>query len=131
DDPHRASADVDPTGDEHGRRDHREGLQGRQRQAFREQARPCEEITMPATATKNGVKMKTLKLLIDGQWVVSARGTTRHIVDPATEEVIADAYDASPLEVGQAVAAARKAFDSGVWSDKSPAERAGVILKWA
>ncbi|MBI3552748.1 MAG: gamma-aminobutyraldehyde dehydrogenase [Elusimicrobia bacterium] len=75
--------------------------------------------------------MKTVKMLIDGQWVVSARGTTRRILNPATEETIAEAYDASPLEVGQAVAAAKKAFDSGIWSGKSPAERAGLLLKWA
>ena len=88
---------------------------------------------MPATATKTGVKMKTLKMLIDGQWVASSRGTTRPVLNPATEEVIAEAYDASPLEVGQAVAAAKKAFDSGIWSGKSPAERAGVCFSddWA
>ncbi len=86
---------------------------------------------MAATATKAGVKMKTLKMLIDGQWVASARGTTREIINPATEEVIAEAYDASPLEVGQAVAAAKKAFDSGIWSGKAPVERAALLTKWA
>lgn len=83
------------------------------------------------TATKPGVKVKTLKMLIDGQWTASARGTTRAILNPATEETIAEAYDASPLDVGTAVAAAKKAFDSGVWSGKSPAERAALITKWA
>jgi betaine-aldehyde dehydrogenase len=85
---------------------------------------------MPATAAKPA-KMKTLKMLIDGQWVASSRGTTRPVLNPATEEVIAEAYDASPLEVGQAVAAAKKAFDSGIWSGKSPAERSGILMKWA
>ena len=57
--------------------------------------------------------------------------TKRLILNPATEETIAEIADAGPKEVGRAVAAAKKAFDSGVWSGKSPAERAALILKWA
>ena len=82
-----------------------------------------------AAAVKH--KSRTLKLLIEGKWVASARGATRPVVNPATEEVLAEAYDASPLEVGQAVAAAKKAFESGAWSGKSPAERAALLTKWA
>src|SRR3989339_767136 len=53
------------------------------------------------------------------------------VVNPATEEVIAELPDAGPKEVDKAVAAAKKAFDSGCWSGKTPAERAAVIHKWA
>ncbi len=86
---------------------------------------------MTLTATKQAAKNKTLKMLIDGKWVSAARNSTRAIVNPATEEVIAEVPEASPLEVGQAVAAAKKAFESGVWSGKSPAERCALITKWA
>src|SRR3989338_5010477 len=75
------------------------------------------------------LKTKTAKMLIDGKWVSSARGTTRAIINPATEEAIAETVEASLVEVSQAVAAAKKAF--GAWSAKSPAERAGLIFKWA
>src|SRR5437588_12421566 len=85
---------------------------------------------MALTATKP-VANRTAKMLIGSKWTATARGTTRDIINPATEEVISETFDASPLEVGQAVAAAKKAFDSGIWSGKSPAERASLILKWA
>ncbi|MDD5627609.1 MAG: aminobutyraldehyde dehydrogenase [Elusimicrobia bacterium] len=55
----------------------------------------------------------------------------RQILNPATEEVIAELPDAGAAEVDQAVSAAKKAFASGVWSGKTPAERAAVIAKWA
>ncbi|MBI5631606.1 MAG: gamma-aminobutyraldehyde dehydrogenase [Elusimicrobia bacterium] len=77
------------------------------------------------------IKNKSLKMLIDGKWVNASRGSTRAIVNPATEETLAEAYEAGPLEVHQAVAAAKKAFDSGAWSGKSPAERSAVLYKWA
>jgi betaine-aldehyde dehydrogenase len=55
----------------------------------------------------------------------------RAILNPATEETIAELADAEPKDVDKAVASARKAFDSGCWSGKTPAERAAVIYKWA
>jgi betaine-aldehyde dehydrogenase len=84
-----------------------------------------------ASTTKAAAKNKTLKMLIEGKWVGAARSSTRAIIDPATEEVIAEVPEASPLEVGHAVAAAKKAFENGSWSGKSPAERAALITKWA
>ena len=76
-------------------------------------------------------RSKTAKMLVGGKWIAGSRGETREILNPATEEVIAEAYEASPLEVNAAVAAAKKAFDSGVWSGKTPGERSAVLLKWA
>ena len=59
------------------------------------------------------------------------KSAKRPILNPATEEIIAETVDAGPRDVDRAVAAAKKSFDSGVWSGKSPAERSTVILKWA
>lgn len=59
---------------------------------------------------------------IDGQWVQPDSGRYGD-VDPATEDVIAAAPDASTSQVGAAIDAARRAFDSGVWSGLDPAER--------
>jgi acyl-CoA reductase-like NAD-dependent aldehyde dehydrogenase len=53
-------------------------------------------------------------LLIDGQDVPSA--ATRTVHDPATGEAIAEVADASAGDAERAVAAARAAFRSGVWS---------------
>jgi acyl-CoA reductase-like NAD-dependent aldehyde dehydrogenase len=63
---------------------------------------------------------------IDGHWVDPDAGRYG-VVNPATEQVIASAPDASVEQVGDAIAAARAAFDSGRWSDAAPAERAKCI----
>jgi aldehyde dehydrogenase (NAD+) len=63
---------------------------------------------------------------IDGKWVDPDSGRYDD-VDPASEKVIATAPDASAAQVGSAIAAARRAFDSGVWSEAAPAERARCL----
>ena len=56
---------------------------------------------------------------------------TRTIYDPATGERIADVADATAADAERAVAAARAAFRSGVWSKVTPAERAAVLDRMA
>lgn len=63
---------------------------------------------------------------IDGRWVDADTGRY-DVVNPATEQVMASAPNASVDLVGKAVEAARNAFDSGVWSQAAPAERADCI----
>ncbi len=55
------------------------------------------------------------RLLIDGE-LVPASGGTYDNVDPATEEVIGQAGDATREDIDRAVAAARRAFDETGWS---------------
>ena len=66
------------------------------------------------------------RLYIDGGWV-EPEGGRYDDVDPATEQVIATAPDASVAQVGEAIAAARRAFDRGPWGSASPEERAGCL----
>ncbi len=49
--------------------------------------------------------------LIDGKLVESSTGATFDNVNPATEEMLGEVYDASPADVGDAIGAARRAFD--------------------
>lgn len=63
---------------------------------------------------------------IDGQWTDPDRGRY-DVVNPATETVIGTAPDASVEQVGQAIAAARTAFDAGPWPSAAPAERARCL----
>jgi aldehyde dehydrogenase (NAD+) len=56
------------------------------------------------------------RMLIDGRLVEAESGKTFENEDPATEEVIGNAADASPQDAARAVAAARKAFDETSWS---------------
>lgn len=63
---------------------------------------------------------------IGGQWVDPDSGRY-DVINPATEEVIASAPDASVAQVEQAIAAARRAFDSGSWAGADPAERSRCL----
>jgi acyl-CoA reductase-like NAD-dependent aldehyde dehydrogenase len=64
---------------------------------------------------------------IDGTWF-EPDGTERTaVVCPSTEEVLGYCPAASDHEVGTAVAAARRAFDSGPWRRMSGEERAAVV----
>jgi len=68
------------------------------------------------------------ELLIDQQ-VVRGEGAEEPILNPATGEVLCTVREASPEQVNRAVSAASRAFES--WSQTTPAERAGLLLKLA
>ena len=53
------------------------------------------------------------------------------VIDPATEETVARVPEASAADVDVAVAAARRAFDSGPWPRMSPDERADKLAALA
>src|ERR1700689_1119919 len=69
------------------------------------------------------------KLLIGGQWLDAQSGKTFETYNPATGEVLAHVAEGDRAGINQAVAAARKAFESGPWPDMSPAERGRLLWK--
>lgn len=71
--------------------------------------------------------MIQLKHFIDGKWLKSASGETRDIISPANGEVIAQATEGNVEDAKLAIAAGRKAFDSGIWSDIPAVERASYL----
>jgi aldehyde dehydrogenase (NAD+) len=80
-------------------------------------------------ATK--VKLEPGRLLIDGQWVESAKKLDT--VNPATGEVLTQISVASGEDVDRAVAVARRAFEdrNGAWRKLSASERGRLIWKLA
>ena len=56
------------------------------------------------------------QLLIDGKLRAASEGATFDIVNPATEEVIGVAPEATDSDVDAAIDAARRAFDETTWS---------------
>ena len=70
-------------------------------------------------------------LLIDGKWRPSVSGKTFETVDPATNQVICRVAEGDAADIDLAVAAARRAFDSGPWSRMSGSERGRLIYKLA
>ncbi|MEV6292359.1 aldehyde dehydrogenase family protein [Streptomyces sp. NPDC051896] len=68
--------------------------------------------------------MKGQRLFVGGEWV-EPDGGHYPVTDPATEETVGWAPEASPEQVRAACAAAREAF--GAWSRTRPEERAAVL----
>jgi aldehyde dehydrogenase (NAD+) len=87
--------------------------------------------TATAALTPKDVKIGPTKLLINGEWQASASGRTFPTINPATEEVIAQVAEADAADVDRAVAAARRAFESGPWSRMSGSERGRLLYKLA
>lgn len=68
---------------------------------------------------------------IDGQYHDSADGRTSDRVSPSHGIVVSRAALGTASETGAAIAAARRAFDDGRWSDLSGKERATVLNRVA
>lgn len=73
----------------------------------------------------------TARLWIDGKYADAADGATYDDVDPASGDVFARVAAGGAEDVGRAVAAARRAFDSGPWPRTTAAQRATVLRKLA
>src|SRR5213596_1895532 len=76
-----------------------------------------------------GVAASSQQILVGGEWVGAASGETMEVLNPATEEVIAEVPRCDADDVGRAVAAAKKALPE--WLETTPAERADILLKLA
>src|SRR3989475_11472975 len=66
-------------------------------------------------------------MLIDGGWVGASTGATYSGPNPATEEPVGSAPDATADDMRRAIAAARRAFDEGPWPRSSRHDRARVL----
>ncbi len=86
------------------------------------------------TATQSGSHADAItntKLLIGGQSADAAEGETFTVLNPATNNVVANVAKASTEDADRAVAAARRAFDHGPWPKMPPAERGRVLQRIA
>src|ERR1700733_645707 len=72
---------------------------------------------------------KPLQLLIGDAWVNAKSGKTFDVFDPSTGLPIAKAAEGDAADIDAAVAAARRAFESGPWSRMSPLERSKLIYR--
>lgn len=78
----------------------------------------------PAVQTESA---PTVKLLLDGQFVDSRTNEWRDVVNPATQEVLAQVPFATDAEINAAVASAKAAFKT--WKATPLAARARIMLK--
>ncbi|MBO9671146.1 MAG: aldehyde dehydrogenase [Sphingobium sp.] len=79
--------------------------------------------------TIGGIKARgAAGLFIDGEWRPSSGSTVLDVVAPHTEETVLQYIEPTAADMDAAVAAARRAFDTGPWPRMTPPER-GVYLK--
>src|ERR1700678_2024857 len=87
-----------------------------------------EAIQKPAVGAAAAAFMaKKHQMLIDCKWVDARSGQTFAVEDPATEEIIAHVPAGDKADIDLAVAAARRAFETGPWSKISPAARHRLV----
>lgn len=68
---------------------------------------------------------------IGGEWVAPSSNRHFDLINASTEELIGSVPEAVEADVDRAVAAARKAFESGPWASASAAERAEIMHRFA
>ena len=71
------------------------------------------------------------RIYIDGEFVDAIDGETFETFDPATGALLATVAAGGAADIDSAVAAARRAFDEGVWSRVAPVERKATLLRFA
>src|SRR5436309_2487525 len=80
-----------------------------------------------ATATTNPIKPG--RLFIGGKWADAASGNTFSTINPATGEALTTLAEADERDADAAVAAARKAFESGPWPEMSASDRGRLLWR--
>lgn len=78
-------------------------------------------------------KLKTLSLpdyaCIHGEPYRSRRGQKFAVINPATNQVLAEVTACQQEDIDAAVLSARKTFDSGVWSTLAPQARKAALIR--
>src|SRR3989454_6147564 len=78
---------------------------------------------------KSQTQTKTYSNYVNNEWVSSKR--TREVLNPFNGETIALVPESSKKDVDTAIAAARRAFDSGPWRDFTAQQRGRILFAMA
>lgn len=73
--------------------------------------------------------MTSFKFYIDGEFCDGVDGATFDSIEPATEDVWASVPEAREVDVDRAVAAAKRAFESGPWAEMTATARGRLLNK--
>jgi acyl-CoA reductase-like NAD-dependent aldehyde dehydrogenase len=71
------------------------------------------------------------RMFIDGNYVDAADGGRFITVDPANGETLAEMSEGTAVDIERAVAVAKQAFHSGVWSHMAPRDRMEILYRFA
>jgi betaine-aldehyde dehydrogenase len=75
--------------------------------------------------------MHRYQMYTNGEFVESLSGAYFPVVDPSTEEIIAEVPEGDEKDVNRAVAAAKAAFESGAWPKTTAQERGRILFRLA
>ena len=84
-----------------------------------------------ATVAENAKSRIETRLFIDGDYRDAADGGRFSTTNPANGEILAEMSEGTPADIDRAVASARTAFRSGVWSRIAPRERMEILYRFA
>jgi acyl-CoA reductase-like NAD-dependent aldehyde dehydrogenase len=70
-------------------------------------------------------------VFIDGESVPAVSGKTISDFSPVLNKEIAQIASGDKEDVDRAVKSAKKAFDSGIWSEMNPRDKKAIMLRWA
>ncbi|NMG19381.1 aldehyde dehydrogenase family protein [Brasilonema bromeliae] len=87
----------------------------------------CTQAEQPKISARPDFPFTHNKLYINGEWRDSASGKTFSVIDPTTEEEIAQIAEGTAEDAEAAITAAYQAFETGPWGQMSGHER-GTIL---
>ena len=71
------------------------------------------------------------QLYINGEYVDAASGATFDSISSRNGRLNAKIAAGDTEDVNRAVASAKRAFESGVWSEMNPRDKKAIMLKWA
>ncbi|MCH2069564.1 MAG: aldehyde dehydrogenase family protein [Shimia sp.] len=91
----------------------------------------AHDYTLIAASQSPDDALNEVRHLVDGVWIDSADGATFERQSPAHGTLVSRIAKGGAAETEAAIAAARKAFDAGLWSDLSGKDRATILLKVA
>lgn len=77
------------------------------------------------------IMVKEILNYINGEWIQPDSGKENIVINPANQEVIGKGFHSSKEQTIAAISVAKANFESGVWADKSPRDRADVLLEIA
>src|ERR1700758_5509009 len=87
-------------------------------------------MTTTADDVLAGISIRS-QAFVDGEFVDAASGETFECISPGSGRAIAAVAACDSEDVDRAVRGARKAFDSGVWSQLAPKQRKRVLVRFA
>jgi 4-guanidinobutyraldehyde dehydrogenase/NAD-dependent aldehyde dehydrogenase len=71
------------------------------------------------------------RAFINGRYVDALSGNTRTSYNPANGSKLVDVANCAAEDAEIAVAGARRAFASGVWSEMAPGDRKMILVRWS